>query len=570
MPMTTARRSRILGVSVAGMIVLATAVAAVLGHRSLQRLEAAQRWVSHSHEVLREIERLRGHVNTVHAERRAALLASTREFISRHDSLLRETVSGVAAVRELTSDNPAQQQRLDSLRVALNELGSSARRMLAVRPPPGAVPPAPADEPRTEAQFAQIAAIVARLEREEESLLEARTAVSAAAANWARAVVIISLVFAAVLATLALFPLYHALRKSRRIQQALTTSEARYRQLVEGAADPIVITSRGACAEANAAAERLFGCSRAELSGRPLAELITCDDRAVVDRFLALPAGESAVAECTAVRRDGDHRPVDVSAAAFPGAVVQLVVRDIASRKEAERLKDEFVSVVSHELRTPVTALRGSIVLLRSAGPALEAAKRERLLRMAESNADRLLRLVNDILDVERFSAGNMPLEIGPADLRELADEVRENVRPIADQAGVEIQVRGTPVTALMDGVRVSQVLTNLIGNAIKFSPRGAVVEVDVGTRDGSALVVVRDQGRGIPEAQLESVFERFHQVDRTDASQKGGTGLGLAISRQIVAQHGGRIWAESVAGAGSSFFVTLPLAPPAPSTGPP
>jgi PAS domain S-box-containing protein len=550
-------------VSAVGTAVLATVVAAVLGHRSLERLETAQLWVSHSHEVLREIERLRGRVNTVHAERRAALLASTRDFITRHDSLLRETISGVAAVSELTRDNPGQQQRLDSLRLALKDLGSSSRRMMELRPPTGAASSALGAEARTEAQFAEIAEIVARLEREEESLLEARTAVSAAATHWARAVVIISLVFAAVLATLALSPLYHALRKSRRTQQALAVSEARYRQLVEGAADAIVITANGACVEANAAAERLFGCSRGELVGRPLVDLITCDVDGTVDRFLTLPAGGTTLGECVALRRDANRTPVDVSAAAFPDAVVQFIVRDIASRKEVERLKDEFVSVVSHELRTPVTALRGSIILLKSAGPKLEQAKRERLLQMAESNADRLLRLVNDILDVERFSSGSMPLEFGHVDLRELAAEVGENMRAIAEQAGVGVQIRGTGVTALVDSVRVSQVLTNLIGNAVKFSPRGAVVEVEIGMLEGSALVVVRDHGRGIPESQLEAVFERFHQVDRSDALQKGGTGLGLAISRQIVVQHGGRIWAESVVGAGSTFSFTLPLASP-------
>jgi PAS domain S-box-containing protein len=542
-----------------GIAVGAIAVAAVLGHRSVKRLETAHHWVGHSHETLRAIERLRGRVNTVHASHRG-LAAATRGFVDRHDSLLRETLAGFAEVEKLTRDNPAQRKRLDSLHVALNALVLSSRRLAERNPPADAPPSALRDDAATEAHFSAIAAVVERLEREEESLLAARTAVADAATNWARAVVIVSLVFAALLALLALSPLVRALRRSRRIQQALTTSEARYRQLVEGAADAILITANGACVEANAEAERLFGCSRGELSGKPLGELISSDLPQAMEAFARLEPGGTTSAESIALRRDGERRPVEVSAAGFPDGVVQFIVRDVTERKAVERLKDEFVSVVSHELRTPLTAIRGSIVLLKSAGETVAPAQRERLLALAESNANRLVRLVNDILDFERFSSGSVPLEPSEADLGELAAEVVESVRPLADEAGVEVGIRGSAVTVMADRVRISQVLTNLVGNAIKFSPRGAAVQVEVGMEDGAALVVVRDHGRGIPADQLEAVFERFHQVDKSDARQKGGTGLGLAISRQIVRQHGGRIWAESVMGAGSTFSFTVPL----------
>jgi signal transduction histidine kinase len=131
----------------------------------------------------------------------------------------------------------------------------------------------------------------------------------------------------------------------------------------------------------------------------------------------------------------------------------------------------------------------------------------------------------------------------------------------MADQANVAIQVTGEPVMASLDRARIAQVLTNLVGNAIKFSPAGATVEIRA-TRASSALLVeVRDHGRGVPPEQLESIFERFHQVDKSDSRQKGGTGLGLAISRRIIQQHDGRIWVDSTPGEGSTFRFTIPLA---------
>jgi signal transduction histidine kinase len=137
---------------------------------------------------------------------------------------------------------------------------------------------------------------------------------------------------------------------------------------------------------------------------------------------------------------------------------------------------------------------------------------------------------------------------------------VLDSIRPIAEEAGVRLEMDAVTISASVDPVRISQVLTNLVGNAIKFSPMGGCVAVSVSAADGRALISIRDEGRGIPAEQIESVFDRFHQVDRSDARQRGGTGLGLAISRQIVMQHGGRIWAESAVGTGSTFFVALPL----------
>jgi PAS domain S-box-containing protein len=246
------------------------------------------------------------------------------------------------------------------------------------------------------------------------------------------------------------------------------------------------------------------------------------------------------------------------------GAVV--ATRDISHKKELDRMKDEFLSVVSHELRTPLTSIRGSLGLLASGRLAAAPEKARRMIDLAVDNTDRLVRLVNDILDVERIASGTAAIDRAWYDGTELARRVAESLRTVAERAGVELVVGGDETRIFADADRITQTLTNLVDNAIKFSPRGERVEIVARCRTGVAQFEVRDRGRGIPVHKLEAIFDRFQQVDASDAREKGGTGLGLAICRGIVRQHGGRIWAERPDDGGSVFRFTIPL-PPAPQS---
>ncbi len=194
-----------------------------------------------------------------------------------------------------------------------------------------------------------------------------------------------------------------------------------------------------------------------------------------------------------------------------------------------------------------------------------------RMLEIAVESTDRLIRLVSDILDIERMEAGRVTLEITPVDLRVLARSALDQTRPMAEGQRVELTLAADPTETLADADRIIQVMTNLLSNAIKFSEPGERVELRI-SRDEEQrpLVQVSDSGRGIPSDKLESVFDRFQQVDSTDARTHGGTGLGLAICRSIVEQHGGRIWVESEMGTGSTFSFVLPGpdALPAPEEG--
>jgi signal transduction histidine kinase len=263
------------------------------------------------------------------------------------------------------------------------------------------------------------------------------------------------------------------------------------------------------------------------------------------------------------MRADGSVFPVEVTSSPLVddgevrGAVV--VFRDVTQRHEVERLKAEFLSVVSHELRTPLTSMRGSLGLL--AGGAVErlSPRVHHMVAVALGSAERLTRLINDILDVERLESGSLPLDVRPCPARDLVEAAVSEVMGIAAEMDVRVEVQEVCGRVLVDRDRIIQTLTNLLGNAIKFSDTGGLVRVTATPTGGEVLFRVQDQGRGIPEAKLEAIFERFEQVDSSDARSKGGSGLGLPISRGIVEQHGGRIWAESGEGRGTTMSFTLP-----------
>jgi PAS domain S-box-containing protein len=277
--------------------------------------------------------------------------------------------------------------------------------------------------------------------------------------------------------------------------------------------------------------------------------------------------GGDAVRRTTSqyVRRDGSLFPVEITAARrqeagrVSGAVV--VFSDISERRAVERLQEEFVSVVSHELRTPLTAIRGSLGLIAGGVVGELPTEAAHMIDIARDNSDRLTRLINDILDLERVESPDVPLDLGTPDAAAIVEATLETVGPLAMTAGVTLvpgvasgRVRGDPD-------RLVQALTNLVANAIKFSSRGGKVLVEA-RQDGDQVTFrIEDHGRGIPANRLESVFDRFQQVDSSDARHKGGTGLGLAITKTIVERHGGHIFVSSELGRGSEFRFTIPAA---------
>ncbi|MCR9159279.1 MAG: ATP-binding protein [Nannocystaceae bacterium] len=237
------------------------------------------------------------------------------------------------------------------------------------------------------------------------------------------------------------------------------------------------------------------------------------------------------------------------------------VATDVTERLKAQRMKDEFVSIVSHELRTPLTSIRGSLGLLEG-GVAGELPQKARdLTRIARTNTDRLIRLINDILDLEKMESGRLELRRKTTPLGRIALDVSGELGPLATQAGVTLDVQTAEDDAVhIDRDRIHQVVTNLLSNAIKFSPDGGVVVIDIEPANaGRIRLSVRDQGPGIAARDLPRLFKKFSQLDSSTRRTKMGSGLGLVISKSIVDAHGGRIWVESEVGVGSTFMVELP-----------
>jgi signal transduction histidine kinase len=284
---------------------------------------------------------------------------------------------------------------------------------------------------------------------------------------------------------------------------------------------------------------------------------------------LAVAAGEDHLArELRCLRKDGSllWGSLTVSILRDEKGVPSFAIgmlKDITDRKEIERVKDEFVSLVGHELRTPLTSIRGSLGLLAGGVMGELPDEASAMLGTAISSTDRLVRLVNDILDIERMDSGRSEIVVAPVSASELVELSIQAVDGMATEAGVILRAEVEDALVTCDADKIIQVLTNLLGNAIKFSPSGAAVDVTFASVGEGALFSVGDCGRGIPPSQIESIFGRFNQVDASDSREKGGTGLGLAIAQRIVELHGGQIWAESIEGEGSTFRFTLPLVPP-------
>ena len=225
---------------------------------------------------------------------------------------------------------------------------------------------------------------------------------------------------------------------------------------------------------------------------------------------------------------------------------------------EAERAKKIFVAHVSHELRTPLTSIRGALALVRDSDANLDDDSRE-LLSAAHRSANRLLELVNDLLDLERVGSGERTINKRDCDLAAAIDRAAETVRPIAADAGVAIKRTPGEVQLHADPDRLTQVVVNLLANAVRFSPRGGTVTVGVARAAGRVRVTIDDQGPGVPLAFREAIFQPFKQVEGSAAHKKGGTGLGLAISQAIVAEHGGALQVSDAPGGGARFWFDLP-----------
>jgi two-component system, OmpR family, sensor histidine kinase VicK len=362
-----------------------------------------------------------------------------------------------------------------------------------------------------------------------------------------------------------------AIRSRQRIERALTVE----RNFVSAVLDTmsalvLVLDTGGRIVRFNRACEEISGYAFAELAGRAFpSELFLAEERGEALELLqeARQGTLRRPRELAWLTRDGSRRSIEWTTTTLTdgmGEITYIIMTgvDMTERRRLDRMKDEFISTVSHELRTPLTSLRAALGLIGGGVLESKPEKAKQMMDVALGNCERLVRLVNDILDFERMGAGRLPMQFEEASAPELMRRATDLLRPNAEKRGIALRTEGAPVSLWIDQNRILQTLGNLVGNAIKFSPQGSEVVLRTHRLSPTeALLSVQDRGRGIPAEKLDLIFERFQQVDASDSRDMGGAGLGLAICRNIVRQHGGRIWAESTVGEGSTFYFTVPTA---------
>jgi PAS domain S-box-containing protein len=372
------------------------------------------------------------------------------------------------------------------------------------------------------------------------------------------------------------------LAERQRVEQALRESEERFRLIVQRVKDYgiFMLDPKGYIVSWNEGAEQIKGYAAEDIIGQHFSRFYRLEEcqQGKPQQNLQMATAMGTFEDIgLRVRQDGSLFWADVIITALRDEAGNLrgfskVTRDITQQREVEQMKNEFISIVSHELRTPLTSIRAAIRLLEAGTLTNEPETAQRMLQIAMLDTERLVRLVNDILDLERLDSAKVSLNLQWCAVDTLVMQSVAAIQAIADQAGITLSVAAVPMPIRVDGDRIVQVLTNLLSNAIKFSPSGSTISLTVTPSPPpllplspspiALLFTITDEGRGIPSDKLEIIFQRFHQVDASDSRQKGGTGLGLAICRSIVQQHGGHIWAESILGEGSRFHFTLPCPP--------
>ena len=555
-----------------------------LSYRNTKELVAANQRLVQAHKLIEDLTALHVLLDDAESSCRGYALSGKAEYLKPYDAALAQLDVAMQVLRyDLAADlnlsrqfqelQPLIQARLEAMKdlVEARRGGGFEAAVQVVQSDRGKKL---TDENRQRISVMQTEEHNDLLDRERESRDRVRSTIFA--------VGLTCLLGIALLLTASVV-IYRLNRQSENDHIALQNAERIQRTILNSAAYSMISTdTAGVILTLNAAAEKWLQYKGSDLMGSSVSsvhdacELQSRGDQLTRAMGMIVPGDYHALVikasygvadefESTYVRKDGTRFPVSLSVTALRGggndlAGYLMIATDLSEQRAIEKMKDEFVSVVSHELRTPLTSIKGALGLLAGGVTGVLPPKAAEMAQVALSNADRLSRLVDDILDLQRIESGRITMEKQLCNVADLMKESAESVRVVAEGEGVTIAPVPLSAPIRVDPGRIVQALVNLLGNAIKFSQRGGRVEFGAERTGSSVVFSVKDEGRGIPRDKLESIFERFEQVDASDAREKGGTGLGLAIVRSIVQQHGGRVWAESELGRGSTFYVQLPL----------
>jgi PAS domain S-box-containing protein len=548
------------GVTVALMVALGIA-----SYQQLDTQLGSRRWVLHTYAVLHDIEQIRGDTLMAELSTRKYFDTKSQQYVNIFRTARRNIMLGAQHLQGLVNDNAEQSGPARTLVQQEDRFLSQLEQTITANDEQRLVPI------EHDGMGEQIAQHLKNMRDRENQLLGERTErMNEISQSTFWLIAVVSAFAVAMQAVFAAVTRYWA----RSQRQTETRLKATLGSMAEGLTQ---IDLAGRIIYMNPAAEGLLGYQLKNVLGKNFHDLVhyldidgeprkrECGIRNVIESGITFNDKNDVF-----VHKDGYLIPVQYSSAPLveDGATISGAVvcfSDISERLAVDKRLREFYSIVSHELRTPLTSIRAAFGLLEGAVGGDLSVKGKHLVQIGRQESDRLVRLINNILDMKKIESGKLDLHLVQLDCAELVRDTINSMNSFAEAAGVSLMASVPEDLAILaDSDRATQVLTNLISNAIKFSREGTTVAIRVQQPAKDAQLVrfeVQDHGPGIPDDKLPVLFGMFQQVDSTDSRSKGGTGLGLAISKAIVESHGGKIGVESALEQGSTFWFTLPLA---------
>jgi PAS domain S-box-containing protein len=559
-----------------------------LAYLDTRALLSRNGWVIHSYQVIDQIDDVYRGLQDFELGGRGFLLTGREEYLQPYRSGLDAMRRNVSQLRAMTSDNPSMQDRIARLGVAIDRTVAALETRVSARQQQAAAPPAP--ELNDKENLDRVRSICGEMRREEDRLLGQRATASIETARNTLWVFGLLLGGAAALLTAFCIFIRHDLAERRRITGALEASDRRLRGVLESAPDAMLVTNEaGEITLCNTQAELLFGYSRQELMGRPLQALLRDrvnpipeadpgdDAHAQLVRDPALIELHSRSAQLDGVRCDGQLFPLDLTQGTLNAGGEKWLISAIRDRSEQQRAEDairkysldltrsnaeleRFAYVASHDLQEPLRMVSSYTQLLAKRYRGKLDSDADEFIAFAVDGAARMQKLIGDLLTLSRVGTQAQPHE--PVDTGAVLQRVLEVFRQTIENQKARIEYPAELPMVLADGTQIGQLFQNLIGNALKFqngeAPR---IEISASPEEDGAQwrFSFRDNGIGIEPQYFERIFVIFQRLHGKDIY--AGTGIGLAICKKIVERHGGKLWVESKAGEGATFFFTLPAA---------
>ncbi len=555
--MKTNSNSRAIGAFFLTTLILVAV--SLVAYFNIDRLVKAGNWVNHTHEVLEKLENVLSSMKDVERGTRGYLVSQDRSYLEAYQNGLELIKSDLTNLELLVHDNSIQSQRFRELKPYIQTKLDLTRKLIEEVPLGNTSPAFQSLFLESKKAMDQILIIAGQMKYEENRLLMERDLREENFARNTKKFILISNGGAVLLLSFVFFLLYRG-----RIRQQNAENE-RDKFFALSMDILCVVGKDGYFKRVNPSFEKLLGYSAQELLSTTLFDFIFHEDRErSLNELKKLSEGADTVNfENRFLRKDGTYCWLSWNCPALEPGNDRLyaVARDITERKKIDQMKNEFISTVSHELRTPLTSIRGSLGLVSGGLVGIIPDQAKPLINIALNNCERLVRLINDILDIEKIESGKMEFRMSPLPLLPMLEQSIEMNRAYGQQYQVSFVLEKNDLNPVvnLDGDKLIQVMSNLLSNAAKFSLPDSVVKVKLTEQDGKVRVSIIDQGSGIPEEFRTRIFTKFAQADSSDSRQKGGTGLGLNIVKAIIERMNGKIDFESEIGKGSTFYFELP-----------